>query len=162
MTVQKQVELVAAILKNYADRAVFRGFSAEPIRNGRAIFKMLWHRDQFFDLILDVPKKTLRFPMVVPSVPANSPMYREFKQWIEERHSPKLLEHRRIDSRKARLKAGNRGGKASLTMTVKGNNFEYATRKLINAVHETYLVFLSDGRYYDYMVETLGLDPDKF
>src|SRR5450432_1692701 len=103
--------LVTDILKNYADRGVFRGFSAGPVRGGRATFKMLWHRDQFFELILDVPKKTLRFPMILPGVPANSEMYREFRKWIAERHSPELLEHRRIDQKKARLTAGNRAGK---------------------------------------------------
>jgi hypothetical protein len=159
---QPVTDLVTEILKNYADRGVFRGFSAGPVRGGHATFKMLWHRDQFFELILDVPKKTLRFPMVLPDVPARSPMYREFRKWVEERHSPDLLEHRRIDTKKARLTAGNRAGRVSLTMTVKGANFEYGARKLINAVHEIYLGFLADGRYYDYMVETLGLDPDKF
>ncbi|HYL76025.1 MAG TPA: hypothetical protein VEU96_17580 [Bryobacteraceae bacterium] len=157
-----QVELVGGILKNYADRGVFRGFSAGPVRGGRATFKMLWHRDRFFELILDVSKKTMRFPIVLPDVPADSTMYREFREFVESRHSPDLLEHRRIDSKKTRLRAGNRGGNASLTMTVKGKNFEYGVRKLIHAVHETYLVFLSDGRYYDYMVETLGFDPDRF
>lgn len=161
-TKQQPADLVTVILKNYADRGVFRGFSASPARAGRATFKMLWHRDRLFDLILDVPKKTLRFPVILPEVPANSDMYREFRAWVAERHSTELLEHRRIDRRKAQLSTANRGGNASLSITVKGNNFEYATRKLINAVHEAYMVFLADGRYYDYLVETLGLDPDRF
>ena len=150
------VDLVAGILENYADRGVFRGFSKEP---GRARFKMLWHRDRLFEMILDVAKKTLRMPVVLPDAPKS--MYREFQEWVEARHSDELLEHRRIDSMKARLRCGNRGGNVSLTLTVKDGDFEYGTRKLIHAVHETYLTFLADGRYYDYMVETFDLDPDR-
>jgi hypothetical protein len=153
---------VAGILKTYADRGVFRGFSEGASRAGRATFKILWHRDRLFDLILDVPKKTLRFPAVLPEVPAKSPMYREFRDFIESRHSTELPAHRGIDPRKARLQTAARAGAASLTLTVKGGNFEYGVRKLINTVHETYMVFLADGRYYDYMVETFDLDPDKF
>ena len=47
-------------------------------------------------------------------------------------------------------------------MTVKGTNFDYAARKLIHAVHEIYLTYLNDGRYYNYMVEVFDIDPDRF
>jgi hypothetical protein len=153
--------LVANILENYATRAVFRGFSQGPVSKGRATFKMLWHRDRFFELILDVPRKTLRFPVVLPNVPAGSSMYSEFRQFILSRQSDALPEHRRIDNSKADARCGNKGGDVSITLTVKNGDFEYAVRKLINLVHETYMVFLFDGRYYDYLVETFDLDPDK-
>ena len=123
---------------------------------------MQWHRDQLFELILDVDKKTLYFPMVLPQVPARSSMDREFREFVESRHSRELPEHRRIDPRKARLTAGNRRGNTTLTMTVKGADFEYAARKLIHAVHEVYLTYLNDGRYYNYMVEVFDIDPDRF
>jgi hypothetical protein len=154
-------DLVATILETYADRGVFRGFSKTAADAGKAAFKMLWHRDRLFELILDVPKKTLRLPVVLPEVPASSSMYREFQEWVESLHSDDLLEHRRIDGKKARLRCGNRGGNVSLTLTVKDGDYEYGARKLIHAVHETYLTFLADGRYYEYMVETFDLDPDR-
>jgi hypothetical protein len=159
---RSSVDLVAGILQNYADRGVFRGFSIGTASAGKSPFKILWHRDRFFDLILDVPRKTIRFPVVLPEVPARSSMYKEFQEYIKSRHSTKLPEHRRVDVRKAQLSCGNRAGNISVTMTVKNGDFEYAARKLIHAVHEVYLDFLCDGRYYEYMVETFELDPDKF
>jgi len=152
--------LVAGILESYADRGVFRGFSKSPGTAGKAVFKMLWHRDRLFELILDSSKKTLRVPVVLPEMPAKSQMYRDYKEWVEGRHSKDLLEHRRIDSKKALLECANRGGNVSLTLTAKNGDFEYGARKLIHAIHETYLTFLSDGRYYEYMIETFDLDPD--
>ena len=154
------VETVASILENYASRGVFRGFSRGAAKSGKTAFKLLWHRDQMFDLIFDARNKTLRMPMVLPRVPA--PMSRGLKQFVAAQFSADLLEHRRIDRRKMTLLASNRHGNASLTVKIAGSNFEYATRKLIHLVHEIYLTFLNDGRYYDYMIEVFRLDPDKF
>lgn len=154
-------ELVGGILETYAARAVFRGFSHGPVRGGRAIFRMLWHRDRLFELLLDVPRKTLRFPVVLPEVPANSPMYREFREFVESRFSDNLPEHRRIDAKKASIRCGNRGGSVSLTLTALDGDFDYGVRKLIHLVHEVYMDFLLDGRYYEYMVEKFDLDPDR-
>ena len=151
----KPIESVAAVLENYANRGTFKGFS-----RGKSSFKILWHRDQIFHLILDTRQKTLRFPTVLPKVPAQTSMYREFKEFVESRHSPGLPEHRRIDPKKAIVRPSNRGGNVALTVTVKNGGYEYATRKLIHLVHEVYLVFLYDGRYYDYLIKTFDLDPD--
>jgi len=87
-------------------------------------------------------------------------MYREFKQFIASRQSKDVPEHRRIDPRRVNIRISNRAGNIGLTFTVRNNDYEYATRKLINLVQEIYLGFLYDGPYYDYMVETFHLDPD--
>ena len=152
------IDLVAAILEGYANRAVFRGFSRGPVASGKANFKILWHRNRLFDIVLDPKAKTLKMPLVLPEVePA---MYRDFKQWIKSRHSKDLLEHRRIDTRIATLTTAKKGGNVSLTITAR-KDCEYATRKLVHAVHEVFLSFLTDGPYFDYMVEKFDLDPDK-
>jgi hypothetical protein len=123
---------------------------------------MLWHRDRFFGLILDPAHASLRFPVVLPEVPAKSSMDREYKEFVKSRCDASLPEHRRIDPKKAVVQPSNRGGNIGLTVTVKRGDYEYATRKLIHLVHETFMVFLYDGRYYDYLIETFDLDPDKF
>ena len=119
---------------------------------------MLWHRDRFFDIVLDNKTKTITMPLVLPEVePA---MFKDFKNWIESRHSKDLVEHRRIDKRLATLTTARKNGNVSLTITAK-KDLEYATRKLIHTVHEIFLSFLTDGPYFDYMVEKFDLDPDK-
>ncbi|MEO8029149.1 MAG: hypothetical protein ABI823_21895 [Bryobacteraceae bacterium] len=155
------IDPVHEILADYAARAVFRGFSRGTSTATKAAFRMLWHRDRFFDLILDTKAGTLTMPLVLPDVPADSSMYREVQLWIKERHSKDLPDHRRIDPRKARLTCGNSRGSVSLKMTLKSKDYGYATRKLIHAVHEVFLAFLLEGPYYDYMVEAFDLDPDR-
>jgi hypothetical protein len=156
------VELVTGILEGYAEKAVFRGFSAHPKLGGKATYKMVWHCDRPFELSLDVAKKTLCFPEVLPGVPARSTMYRDLRAFLKVRQSPVLPEHRRVNPAKARLACGNQRGIVSIALTVKDGDFEYATRKVIQMVHEIFLIFLVDGPYFEYMVEQLQLDPDRY
>jgi len=156
------VEVVTSILEGYAAKAVFRGFSAHPKRGGRAVYKMIWDHDRPFELLLDVGRKTLEFPQVLPGVPVRSAMYRDLRAFLKERQSGELPEHRRVNRFKARLSVVNQRGTISITMTVRDGDFDYATRKLVHVVHEIFLIFLVDGPYLEYMVEHLGLDPDRF
>ena len=155
------MEVVGETLERYAQRGVFRGFSRGPVSDGKAVFRMVWHRDKTFDFCFDYWKKTMRFPVVLPNVPANSPMQRELKEFIKACHSDELPEHRRIDTRKAQAHATNRSGNVSLTLRVMDGDYEYGARKLIHLVHEIFMTFLLDGKYFDYVVETFDLDPDK-
>jgi hypothetical protein len=121
---------------------------------------MVWHRDRVFDLIFDANRGTMRFPLVLPGVSADSKMYLDLKEFIKARHSDELPNHRRIDSRKAQAGSNVRSSNVSLTLTVRNGDYKYGVRKLINLVHEIFLVFLADG-YYEYMVEAFDLDPDR-
>lgn len=154
------VARVTSILEGYAAKAIFRGFSKGAARGGRTTFKMTWHRDRLFELVMDTERGTLRFPALLPDVPPRSPMNGEFRQFLAARQAAGLPAHRRIDPAKARLESANRGGSVSLTMTALDLDWDYATKKLIHLAQETYMVFLMDGRYYDYLIETFDLDPD--
>jgi len=113
-------------------------------------------------MLLDVGQKTLLFPEVLPGVPARSPMYRELQAFLKLRQSEELPEHRRVNPAKARLASVNKRGIVSVTVTAKDGDFDYATRKIIHIVHEIFLIFLVDGPYFEYMVEHLGLDVDRY
>lgn len=102
----------------------------------------------------------MRFPLVLPDVPAGSKMYLDLKKFIKARQSAELPDHRRIDAGKAQVGSYLRSGNVSLTLTVVNGDYQYGAQKLINLVHEIFLVFLADG-YFDYMVEAFDLDPDK-
>jgi hypothetical protein len=149
---------VGAILQGYADKAVFRGYSKGQPRNGRAAFKILWHRDQIFELVMDARKKTLHFPVLLPQVPARGEMYKAFQAFLRSMTDPSVPEHRRIDPRKARVSCTNRRGNVSLIMTIRGGEYEYGARKIVQLVHETFLIFLLP--YFDWECAVYDLDPD--
>jgi hypothetical protein len=120
---------------------------------------MRWHKERFYDLIFDVGKRSLRFPVVLPKVPR--PMYEDFKKFVASRQATEILEHRRIDPKRVRISCSLKNGDISLLFTSKDSDLEYATQKLINLMHEVFLVFLRDGMYYEYMIETFDLDRDQ-
>jgi hypothetical protein len=148
------------ILTRYAERGVFRSFTAFPASGSRAAFSMLWHKDRNFDLIVDVTRKTIHVPVVLPNVAARSPMQREYRRFLEGFHNGELPVHRAIDQRKSVLRCVNRRGSVAITVEVRDGDYAYATEKLLAVIHETYLLFLQLGGYADYMVEHLGGNPD--
>jgi hypothetical protein len=143
-------------MEDYAKRGVFRGFTRVPARKGIAAFSMIWHCDRVFDLFVDSRKRTIQIPVVLPAVPPRSPLYKNFKAFVASHQSPNLSDHRRIEKSKVRVACAHRRGSISLTMAVKDGDYEYALQCLIHLVQETYLIFLPDGPYRDYMVDQLG------
>jgi hypothetical protein len=158
---QSAVEVVAAALTVYAERRVFQGFSREAVAGSKAIFRIAWHRGRVFELAFDTSKGTLRLPQVLTGVPADSTMYQDLKAFIKARQSADLPGHRRIDIRRAQVRTYNRDGNISLVLTVIDGDVAYGVQKLIHLVHEIYMTFLADGNYFEYLVETFDLDPDR-
>jgi len=155
------VEQAGDVLEEYANRGIFRGFSRQQTRAGNGSFRLLWHREQLFQLDYDRGKQTLRLACVLPDVPAKSDMYRAFKSWLKGRQDDALPDHRRVDRHRVSIKTYNRGGDVAMTLGILDGDTEYAVRKLVGLVNEIYLDFLSDGLYFDWLVETFDLDPDN-
>jgi hypothetical protein len=150
---------VGDLLEYYAGRGIFSGFSRGG--QGRTRFLLRWHRDQLFEWVWNEAKQTLRISCVLPSVPADSAMYRALKDWLTARQDEALPDHRRCDRNKVALRTYNRGGDVALTLHVLDGDVDYAVKKLVNVVNEIYQDFLSNGLYFDWMVETFELDPDN-
>jgi len=89
-------------------------------------------------------------------------MYRELQAFLKARQTAEMPEHRRVNPSKAGITLSNQRGAVSLKLIVKDGDFDYGTRKIIHIVHEIFMVFLVDGPYFEYMVEQLGLDPDRY
>ncbi|MEW6128646.1 MAG: hypothetical protein AB1757_16525 [Acidobacteriota bacterium] len=154
-------EVVTETLAGYAERGVFRGFSqtATP-RQTNTAYKILWHHNRVFELVFDATKNILRFTVLLPNMPADSEMYADLKRFVSSRHAEEVLEHRRIDATKAQAQVTNRNAQVSLAVKIKDGDDEYAVRKLLHLAHEIFLTFLTDGRYFEYLVENFDLDPD--
>jgi len=148
---------VAAVLEEYAAKGVFRSFDRT-----RSSFRMVWHHDRRFELRVDARKRALSFRAILPGVPVASEMYRELVQFVESRHGEDLPPHRRADRAKVQFRCTNRAGSVSLAAIIQDDDVEYATRRLVMMVHEIFLTFLVEGPYYEYLVEQLGLEEDRW
>jgi hypothetical protein len=141
-------------LQVYADRGVFRGFS--EVKSGQ--FQFVWLLHHRMELIVDTAKGVLRFKQLLPGVPANSDLYAELKEFIQQRHDRELPEHRRVDRRRAEVSCSNRGGFVSISLKVKNNQYAYAVNKIVNLIHELFL-HLRNG-YPDYLVENFDVPQE--
>jgi hypothetical protein len=156
-----RIDVAAAVLAGYAERRVFHGFSRGPTSGGRASFQIAWHRSRVFEIAFDARLAILRLPELLTGIPADSTMYEELKAFIRSRQSDDVPDHRRLDARKVQTRTYNRGGSVLLVLKIKNGDCEYAVRKLVHLINEIYLTFLADGKYFDYLVETFNLDPDR-
>jgi len=156
---QKRTGIVTETLETYAQRGVFRAFSCISRSKTEVRYRMQWHKDRFFDLTFDPARRALRFEAVLPKAPAH--LYKDFKHFVAERQSDQLPAHRRIDPQKVRISCSRKKGNISLLFRPKEGEVEYAVRKLIDLVHQVYQVFLRDGLYYEYMIETFEVDRDQ-
>jgi hypothetical protein len=147
------------LLQEYADRGIFRGFSRGVERNGRTVYKVVWHRDRPLDVVVDTRQHRVSCPLLLPQAPADSEMYRALREFVRSRQDADLPEHRRIDPGKARAVCANRGGDVSLALKILDGDYEYGVRKFVHLVHEIFVAFLSE--YLDYQVEVFELDPDR-
>lgn len=157
---QSPLSAIEALVADYAKRGVFRGLSRQRVGRGKAAFRLTWHRDRVFDLIVDTKRKIILIPLILAAVPPGSSLYQDFKAFVESTHASSLPDHRRIEKTKARVRCANRRGNVSLTVAVRDQDYGYALQRLIHLVHETFLIFLTSGPYRDYMVEQLGADAD--
>ncbi len=158
---RSHIDVVATVLTGYAERRVFHGFSRGPASGGKASFQIAWHLGRVFELAFDARAGTLRLPELLTRIPADSTMYEDLKVFIKSRQADDLPEHRRVDNRRVQIRTYNRGGNISLVLKVLDGDAEYGVRKLVHLVNEIYLTFLADGNYFDYLVETFDLDPDR-
>jgi hypothetical protein len=151
---------IAEILRGYAQRGMFRGFADKPSRGSTRTFNVVWHYDRQYPLVVDFNFHTLSFPALLPAISARSPMVEQLRAFLRPFSSDELPAHRRVNPDMGRLILKTQKGALTLTMEVKGGHYDYCTRKLVHIAHEIFMVFLWDGPYYEYRVDSLGLDPD--
>lgn len=149
---------VGAVLQGYAERGVFKDYRATQGRNGVAHFDFGWLYGQPFSLSCDPKQRRLVMSDLLPGIEADSMMHRELKDFLKGRMDAGLLDHRRVDPARARVSSRLREGVVSLELTLVGDDYEYATRKLVNLAHETFL-FLAEF-WADYMWQNFELNME--
>ncbi len=152
------VAIVRRTLKEYADRGVFGSFTEKALKNSKIQFDFLWLHNKRYTLVFDAEKDSLTFKDCFPHVPARSEMYGGIRDFLKERSNSKLRAHRRIDPKRAVVACSNRSGKVSLSVEVKRNQYTYATKKLVNLLHETFLML--DQCFTEYLYEHFDLPEE--
>ena len=141
---------VRALLLDRADRGAFRSFAAARVR-GRLDCSVVWLRERPLRIVFDAKRDTLAFPDLLPSLPAKSGLYRDFREFLKGRTALDLPSHRRIDPDRVTLCARNRKGSVSVSLKSLDGDWDYVVAKGLKLVNEVFLGFLR-GPYHEYMV----------
>ncbi|MEW6206744.1 MAG: hypothetical protein AB1631_00150 [Acidobacteriota bacterium] len=151
---KKSLKIVRDALQVYADRGVFRGLS--EIRTG--VFSFVWLTPRPVEFVVDAEKRELRFKNLLPNVAARSAMYRDLKKFLRQRYDEELPPHRRVDAKRAEIVCNNRGGRVSLALRIKNNQWAYGVNKAVNLVHEVF-VHLRE-REAEYLIENFDVSDE--
>jgi hypothetical protein len=149
---------VTAALQQYADRGVFRGFSATGGPRGRIDYEFTWLIRRPMRASFDRARRALAFPQLFPSVDARSGLAAELRRLIRERSTTAVPAHKRLDGRRAKVAGAVRQGGFNLTIEIRGAHDQYGVRAALNLINEMFL--LLHEKYPDYLTQHFGLSPE--
>ena len=150
-------DAAGSALQRYADRGVFRGFSATPAR-GRCEYTFRWLARRTFTLGYDPSRGVLSFRSLFPHVDARSAIASDLRAIVAARSTRRVPAHKRLDARKVQASCGVRSGSFTLTFRVARAQEAYAVRHLLNLVNDLFLMLQES--YPDYLVAEFGLSPE--
>jgi hypothetical protein len=143
-------------LQAYADRGVFRGFSAMPAPRGRVEYEFTWLTPQRMRAVFDARARTLAFPALFPHLPPDAA--RDLKAIVLSRSRRGAPAHKRIDARRAKLATAVRGGDFFLSVTVRGKNEAYAVSTALNLINELFVALHES--HPDYLVTRFAVSAE--
>ena len=149
-------EPVAAALRAYADRGVFRGFNAAPAGRARTTFQFLWLTRRPFTAVSDSRARTLTFPDLFPGVDRH--INAHLKAVVDARIARDQPAHKRIDGRRARAGIAVRGGNVTLRIVIRGDNEAYAVQAALNLINDLFVVL--HEHHPEYLIQQFGISSE--
>ena len=147
---------MTAALQSYADRGVFRGFTAAPAPRGRVQYQFRWLTRRPVHAIYDPRTRTLTFASLFPAVASSTSL--SLKDAVADRAGKSVPAHKRIDARRARLTSRMQRGNFSLVAQIRGNNHLYAVRHTLNVINELFVILHEHDP--EYLIEHFGISTE--
>jgi len=137
---------------------VFRGFRATPGPRGRVEYQFTWLLRPPMRAVFEPRRRVLTFAALFPGAGASKEMSRGLRSLAGARGKNDQPAHKRIDARRARVTSAMRKGDLSLAVQIRGENHDYAVRRVLNLINELFLSLHDE--YPDYLIERFGLSPE--
>ena len=121
---------------------------------------------------MGVPAVSIRVPLVpgwnrlqrleavgvLPGIAHRGLLDRDVRRFIAGRADPELPPHRQLDMARARLKVSNRAGDISLVMSVQGQEWAYASKRLLGVLNDLFAYL--QRNHIDYLHREFGLPEE--
>lgn len=145
-------------LGGYADRGVFRGFSAEDTPRGVRRYRFHWLTRRPMTIVLSRDRRELTFPALLPAVLAVPQLCDALRAEVRSKISVALPPHRRVDLRRATISARVTKGDLELRISIAGRDGRYAVRAALGVVNDLFL-FLHEC-YPEYLAAHFGVSQE--
>lgn len=137
---------------------MFRGFRATPGPRGRIEYQFTWLLRRPMRAVFDPRRSVLTFTALFPGAGASKEMSHGLRSLVGSRAKKDQPAHKRIDARRARVSSAIRKGDLSLAIEIRGENHDYAVRRVLNLINELFLSLHDE--YPDYLIERFGLSTE--
>lgn len=147
-----------AALQRYADRGVFRAFSATAGARGTRAYTFLWLTKRPVTVALQPGRKTLTFQRLFPAVASTPGVARALRETLRSRHQADAPQHRRIDRRRLDVTLQGRAGDLSLVAVMRGRDTAASISTVLALINDFHLVL--HECYPDYLVAHFGVSDE--
>ena len=155
----RSVNVIKLKLQEYVDRGVFRSLNDVSVSRGIYAFRFTWFAPHPFDLTYTPTTRRLVFRRLLPEISARSSLYKDLRAFVGGRSGDDLPAHRRIDRKRIQVSCLSRSRAVSIVMQLKpGNHYKYSVIKIINLVHEIFIMLHS--RYPEYLWEHFDVSQE--
>ncbi|MBM3773192.1 MAG: hypothetical protein FJW27_18280 [Acidimicrobiia bacterium] len=151
-------DAVDATLQTYADRGVFRGFSATDASGGLRHYRFIWLTRRPTKVTLAPQRRLLTFVRIFPDVartPGVAPALKRALARVSDRPTPA---HRRLDARRGTMATRSDGEDLSLRLTIASGTGVLAVKAALGVVND--LFQLLHECYPDYLATHFGISDE--
>ena len=143
------------MFQHYADRGVFRGFSASDAPRRRRQYRFVWLTRRPMLVSLAPERGVLTFARLFPSVAMTPGVAATLKQALARSASRGLPAHRRLDPRHATIAGRVASGDLSVHVTIHAPDGARAIRAALSIVNDLFQIL--HECYPDYLSAQFGV-----
>ncbi|HEY4368933.1 MAG TPA: hypothetical protein VGN07_16985 [Steroidobacteraceae bacterium] len=144
---------VSEVLGGFLQRGTFQEVHFGKVRVGRVTHRVLWHHGRVYRFMLDLDAGAVMFPALLPataSVAMPPQLPRELKAFLRSVVAGAARETNQIDPEKGELRVVMLHGSLTISITVRGDAYEYCMEQLMRTADALLTVFLEQPAYIDY------------
>lgn len=147
-----------ALLRQYAERGVFRGFSARRGPRGADEYRFTWLTRAPTIVRFDPVGRVLTFTDLLPNMEHGSAVVQDVEALVAGRSAAALPAHRRVERRRATVRCEHRRRRLSVVVAIRPGQVAYGVRRGVNLVHEIFV--LLQASHPEYLWATFGLPAE--
>lgn len=156
------IEACDVKMKHYVVKRVFTSMPKKEIKKNNITYYIKWHMNRIFTLKIDTQIKKITMGPILPNVNKNSKMDKDFRKFIWSFIGSSAENHKRLSLTKKGVRIVNHNGNLSFSVVCDDDNYCNLLEKIIAITHQVYTLFLRNGGYDEYLVDTFDIDLDSY